>query len=489
MKNLLKQTLFFTVSLLIFQACTDNMDDKSIPIQDFIWKGLNLYYLWQEDVPDLSDAKLADQRALNSFLFRFSDATELFNSLLYQKGTVDRFSVIYSDYNILEQALQGTLKNNGVDYELVYKNNSTTAIFGWVRYILPNSNASHSTIKRGDIFYAVNGTQLTVTNYRSLLDADNYTLNLADYNNGIITPNGRSVTLTKIEFSENPVLLNQTYSINGHKIGYLVYNSFYSNYDEQMNAAFGQFAADGVTDLILDLRYNTGGSINTATRLASMITGSFEGQPFVKQQWNSKIQSYLNSTNPSILINRFTNSLQNGAAINSLHLNRVYILTSHRTASASELVINGLKPYINVVQIGNVTVGKNVGSITIYDSPTFDSNNKNMSHKYAMQPLVLKTVNRDDFGEYQNGLIPMIKIEEDLGNLSQLGNIDEPLLRTAINQITGIRARNRIGARDFNSSTNFRTFKDVRVIDHHIQNEMYLDKVPNEILNLIKPLN
>lgn len=483
MKKTFQYLILLSIPLFVFQSCSDDLDDKKVPVQDFIWKGLNLYYLWQEDVPDLSDNKFATQQDLNLYLTRFSDPVELFNSLLYQKKIIDRFSVIFNDYTVLEQALQGTSKNNGVDYGLLYRKGSSSDIFGWVRYILPNSNASDKDIQRGDVFYAVNGIPLTVNNYNSLLQNDNYTLNLADYNNGAITPNGKSVTLTKTEFSENPVLIHQTYTINNHKIGYLVYNGFYGNYDNEMNAAFGQFAADGVTDLVLDLRYNSGGLITSSARLASMITGQFTGQVFAKQQWNNKVEAYINKINPNLLINYFTNQLQNGTAINSLNLNRVYILTSARTASASELLINGLKPYINVIQIGDITIGKNVGSITLYDSPNFGSNNKNSGHKYAMQPLVLKTVNRDGFGDYQDGIIPTVVLKEDLSNLSQLGDINEPLLGTAINQITGKRMRF-----DSGSSANFRTFRDARFIDNRIQDEMYLDEVPQEILNMIVPL-
>jgi len=89
-----------------------------------------------------------------------------------------------------------------------------------------------------------------------------------------------------------------------------------------------------------------------------------------------------------------------------------------------------------VIQIGDVTVGKNVGSTTLYDSPDFSASNRNPNHKYAMQPLVIKTINKVGFGDYQNGLIPTISLTEDIGNLSQLGNINEPLLSTALGHIS-----------------------------------------------------
>ena len=107
-----------------------------------------------------------------------------------------------------------------------------------------------------------------------------------------------------------------------------------------------------------------------------MITGQFTGKVFAKQQWNAKINAYFEAENPAALFNYFTDKMEN-AAINSLKLSKVYILTSKSSASASELVINGLKPHITVVQIGDVTVGKNVGSVTVYDSPTFGKENRN----------------------------------------------------------------------------------------------------------------
>ena len=422
---------FFLFLLVIPFGCTD-MDDKPIPtsleIKDFVWKGMNLYYLWQADVPDLADNRFASQTQLNTFLEPFATPTDLFNALRVPSPT-DRFSVIYSDYSVLEGVLSGNTLNNGVDYGLRYKSGSTTDIYGWIRYIIPNSDASTKAIFRGNIFYAINGTPLTIDNYRALLANDTYTVNFADYNGGAITPNGQSLSLTKTALAENPILLSTVINQGTHNIGYLMYNGFYPSYDNQLNTAFGSFASQNVTDLVLDLRYNSGGSVNTATKLASMITGQFSGQLFAKQQWNAKAQAYFLSNNPGSLENKFI------AGLNGLNLNRVYILTTKASASASELVINCLKPYVTVVQIGDVTTGKNVGSITLYDSPTYAKTNVNPNHKYAMQPIVLKIVNKNGFGDYTAGISPTTSLPENLNNLGVLGNLDEPLLNAAINQI------------------------------------------------------
>jgi len=482
MKLFLKITLALVLLTCVFISCEDK-DDIPVPatleVNDFIWKGLNLYYYWQEESLDLADTRFNTQSQLNSFLADFSTPENLFEHLIVDRS-IDRFSVLFDDYDVLQGVLQGTAKNNGVDFGLVYKQGSQTEIFGWVRYVLPNSDAASKPIQRGDIFYAVNGTPLTVNNYQQLLSAEDYTLNLADFDGGAITPNGESVSLTKTEYSENPVYYTNVYTYGDKKIGYLVYNGFFSGFDSQLNQAFNSFSAQGVTHLIVDLRYNSGGSVNTATYLASMITGQFDGQVFAKQQWNQKVEDFYNESNPELLINRYTNSLGNGTPINSLNLTKVYVITSKSSASASELLINGLNPYIDVVQIGDVTTGKNVGSITVYDSPTFGSQNKNPNHKYAMQPIVLKIVNKDGFGEYQDGLQPSTLLKENLGNLGTLGDVEEPLLSTTIGIITSsgrmIRQQPSVQMREFKNAKELRT----------LGTEMYLDEVPEGFDQLLR---
>ena len=471
--------LIFGVTLQSCEVQNDNAVPEEIAIQNFIWKGLNLYYLWQADVPNLADSRFRDQSELNDFLNGYPDPNNLFQNLLNKPRSlfpnpseaIDRFSVIFGDYYELEGILSGTTKNNGADFALYYKAGSQTEIFGVVRYILPNSDAASKNISRGTIFYAVDGVSITKNNYRALLSSDSYTLNFADYDNGNVTPNGQSVSLTKTVLSENPVLISNIVDSGSHRIGYLMYNGFYPNYESQLNAAFANLKAQNITELVLDLRYNSGGSIATATRLASMITGQFPNQIFGKEQWNAKLEDYYSAQNPSALYNLFTTRLGNGETISSLNLTKIYILTTKSTASASELIINGLKPYINVIQIGDTTVGKNVGSITLYDSPSFTKDGINTGHRYAMQPLVLKIVNKVGFGDYTNGLEPNIMLKEDFANLGILGNTNEPLLNEAINTIIG-------SGRTIPSHRvrHFEAFQDTRTITR-LKSEMYSDHI------------
>jgi carboxyl-terminal processing protease len=498
MKKTLQSALLLFVVFFAFQSCQD-MDDVAAPnnldIQDFIWKGLNQYYLWQADVPNLADDRFANQTQLNAFLKGYPVPEDLFDALRVDK-TIDRFSWIVPDYLVLEQELQGTSLNNGVDFRLSYKPGSTTDLIGFVRYILPNSNASTKDIKRGYFFDAINGTPLTTSNYQSLLAADNYTLNFADYNGTSFISNGKTVALTKTILDENPIFINKVIHSGTHSIGYLMYNGFYSNYDAQLNDTFGTLKNQNITELVLDLRYNGGGSVESATRLASMITGSYTGKIFAKQQWNAKINAFFESENPEALNDNFVDKIDM-TPINSLNLTKIYILTSNNTASASELIINGLKPYIEVIQIGDYTTGKNVGSVTLYDSPTFGKTKRNPNHRYAMQPIVLKIVNSVGFGDYQEkGLEPTFRLKEYINTLGVLGHSEiklinskeeltsnEPLLDMAFAKITGrTTTTNRI-----NQSTQGKDliyFSDSKSMNG-LQNQMYLEKAPEGLLRAL----
>lgn len=454
----MKKTLLGLLFLGIFFLSCSSDDNNPQPepnvelnneVNDFIWKGLNDFYLWKDNVANLTDNQDDNQNDYYTFLNSSGEPEDLFESLLFQPETIDKYSWIVDDYIELEQQFSGVSKSNGVDFQLVRLSGSDD-IFGYVKLILPNSDASNKDIRRGDLFLEVNGQQLTLNNYRQLLfgENDNYTLGLAKIENNIIDTTGETINLTKQVYTENPVYLTKTFERNGKKIGYLMYNRFTSNFDAELNAAFSQLKAEGVTDLILDLRYNGGGSVRTSTYLASMITGQFNDQLFARERWNTKWQQIFENEAPQFLVNNFTNQIRNTDSqgniilqetINSLNLNKLYIIATGDTASASELIINGLKPYIDVTLVGETTEGKAVGSITLYDSDNFfrTGENLNSNHFYAMQPITLEIVNK--LGENDiNGFPPDITLQEDLTNMGEIGEESDPLLERTLNEAAGV---------------------------------------------------
>ena len=440
----------FTLITLLFVGISCNKDENNfsddIEVQNFIWKGLNAYYFWQQDVEDLADTRFTSQNELNTFLEDYPEPSELFYTLLNDYPNVDEYSWIVDDYVALEQQLQqGVSGTTGAEFGLTFETGSATDIYGYIKYIVPGSDAATKNIQRGDIFYAVDGVELTADNFRQLLfssTSNGYTLNLADYNGGNPTDNGQSVSLTKTEVQENPVFITNTFDVPGKKVGYLMYNGFTSAFNNELNDAFATLKNEGVTDLVLDLRYNPGGSVQTATYLSSMVTGQFTGELLIQEKWNDKWQNYFEQNNPSRLVNNFVDRTVEGNVLNSLNLNDVVILTTGSSASASELVINGLNPYINVTTIGTKTEGKYVASITLYDSDNYGREGASSNHFWAMQPIVLEIQNK--LGENdKDGFEPTIPLPEDKNNLGVLGEATEPLLARALMYIeTGMRVSN-----------------------------------------------
>ncbi|MGB6269699.1 MAG: S41 family peptidase [Olleya sp.] len=442
----MKKTWIYAIVLFVslsITSCFEDQDDNPIAdtdIKDFVWKGLNLWYFWQGEVNDLADDRFANSTDYTSFLNSYASPDALFEDLLF---TDDRFSWITDDYFELNNALNGVTKSNGMEFGLGTINGGPD-VFGAVQYILPNTSASSSSLQRGDIFLTVNGTQLTESNFGSLLFSDNdtYTIGLAelDVNNNLVLT-GETVTLTKQVYEENPIFIANTFTVDGIKVGYLMYNRFTSNFDQQLNTVFGTFVAEGVQELVLDLRYNPGGSVTSAIQLSSMIAGQPTTDLFLKQRWNAKIQAVFTDEEVS---RNFVNQLSDGTAINTLNLDKVYILAQRSSASASELVINCLQPYLDVIHIGSTTRGKNEFSITLYDNPECSFLNfsgcdsaPNPNHTWAMQPLVGKNENADGFYQYEAGLDPTLPLAETVSNYGVLGQQDEPLLARAIQHLTG----------------------------------------------------
>ena len=494
MKNI-KILLLICMASFTVTSCFEDMDDSAVfgrDLNDFVWKGMNSIYVYKDNIPNLANDNFATNEEYRTYLNSFSSPEDLFESLIYLRQDVDRYSRIYSNYFDLEQLLEGTTLNNGMAYGLVKLPNAANDIIGYVRYVLPNTDAETKGITRGMIFNSIDGTILTENNFQDLLSPTTYTVDWAFYdNNGtpetrtddIIISNDTSVSLTKSAYTENPILTHNVLNIDGNSIGYLMYNNFRienANLDE-LNGVFAEFQTAGISDLVLDLRYNGGGSVSTAIWLASMITGQYTGELFFKENWNSEIQASIEQTNPESLINPFvnemikrntSNSITYQQSINSLNLNKIYIITTGSTASASELVINGLTPYLQegLVKIGTVTRGKPQASVTIYDSPNFTRSNVNSSHTYAMQPLIYESENANGFSEYYNGINPSLGfgISENYDELGQLGDVNERLLAEAIADITGLgRATNaterpakQIGDQNFNNPFAFDMIND-----------------------------
>ena len=486
--NKFKFGLIALLSVILISCHEDNDDniDPSQPstvvideIKDFVWKGMNAVYLYKDEIPDLANDRFSTNQQYADYLDGFATPETLFESLLYQPEIVDRFSFITDDYIALEQSFSGTRLDNGLRYYSFALPSNPNQLGLAIRQVIKDSPGDQQNLTRGTYITQIDGTTITSANVGSLLSSDTYTLHLADYDDNGTTStsddtfvaNGTTVTLTKIEFTTNPVQITNIIDVDGEKLGYLFYNAFTADFNSQLNEAFGVFKSNNVQHLVIDLRYNGGGSVNSARLLGSMITGDFTGQTFSKLVYNRGLQ-YKTSTF------QFVNSF-NDQAVNSLNLKKVYVLTSSGTASASELIINSLEPYIDVVQIGLTTVGKTQASITIYDSENLGRENANPAHTYAMQPLVANSINVNDVAVPGTGLTPDIEIGEAILTLGTLGDPNEPFLAEAINDIRGLGRKSLIEGKENNIPID----KLLRI--DRFEQELYIDQelIPSTLFN------
>ncbi len=457
-----KQTLALAAAMLAF-ACQNEEDQTppvaaspNVAVNQWILNVMSEVYLWLDDM----GTPIADD----------SDPEEYFDALL--NTPTDRFSVIYPDYQELINSLSGISLEAGYEFILYRQSSENNNVIAEISYIKKNSPASNVDLKRGDFIYEINGTQITLNNYLELLDAieGTHSLSYARYNEAeeqyYAMP---EVTLTAVQLAENPNFLDTVYTIDNEKIGYLVYHFFAPGtsdnataYDDEMDEIFANFKAEGIDHLILDFRYNGGGYVSSAVNLASLIApGVGTSSVFSKTKYNSFLMENVPSL--SDVKTAFEAKTQNLG--NTLANNRVYVLTSSRTASASELIVNGLKPYMDVFLIGNVTYGKNVGSIAFEDE-------ENEDNAYGILPIVSQSFNSLDQSEYSEGFTPNISVLESQEPLLPFGDTNELLLRTAISQITGVASGGRfkqLDRQDVGSSLDHKPRTGVQ-IEKPIQN-------------------
>lgn len=454
----LKYLILILLVGLGFTSCSKDSDadadaiKNAVPdeINDFVWKAMNSWYYWQSNVANLSDSKTASTNSYANFINgKTPDA--LFYSLLYQRGTVDRFSWIENSNEVVYASkIAEVKKSGGFSYGVYPKDAASINLVALINYVVPGSPAALAGLKRGDVITKINGKQLTSSNYDQLTDTQ-MVLTLAATvtltNSALVTTDkATTVSVTQVDIDENPVAYYEKKVYGSKNIGYLVFNSFKSDYNDELNAAFAKMQSDGINELVLDLRYNGGGSLETAIALAQMINGSFTNKPYIYLDFNDKHNSndgfeYLSDKVRVFNLVDNEPTYQREESVNSLALTKIYVLVSFQTASASELTIQCLKKYISVTTIGENTVGKFVGSNTLYDCPTYNYTsyaNRSTKHKWQLQPITFKYYNKDKDAN-PSKITPDYEINpySTFLNLVEFGNVKDPCLKKALELITG----------------------------------------------------
>ena len=355
---------------------------------ELIYKTMKTTYLWYDRVP------LIDYEIYNS-------PEDLINDLRYSE--LDKWSYITTEeeyQNLFEEG-----RYIGLGFGLEYLTNSERAI----SFVYNNSPAHSAGIVRGDSLLAVNGKTVTEIENNNLWDTifgedevgEAVLLKIKKSTGSIIDLN-----LQKAWVDINAVLHSEIIEQNSVKIGYLVFNRFLETAENELNTVFSNFKQAGIQELILDLRYNTGGRIGIANHLAGLIAGSYvDGQVFYK---------FIHNNNYGV----WDFEYEFEKPENVLDLNQVAVITREKTCSASEAIINGLRPFISVVTIGDATCGKPVG---MRGYKIFDMH---------ISPIEFEGKNALNEGGYFNGFSPTCYAEDDL--LRSFGDLEEDSLYEAL---------------------------------------------------------
>lgn len=393
----------------------------------WIYDVMNEWYLWNEEMPKPSDA-----------LF-FGEPETFFKKLIVSK---DKYSYMETTGGDEEATRAIDLRSSyGMDFALyvdpVTQSQSSPERVARVLYVLPGSPADDAGVKRGQWITGIQGETLTTKNYLGLVSGPSTTVvtSILNYNNpdSLYWQTGDTLTLSASRHMEdNPFYVDTLYQLQGHRIAYLMYNRFSTGpndtgnetqYNAQMRTIFQRFKAQEPTDFILDLRYNPGGYLSCAQVLASLLAPTEAmGKIFCKLEFNKVKSANSNEVFP------FDEALTGGAG---LALSRIYIITSSTTASASESVINGLRPFLgddNVILVGSRTEGKNVASLS-FKSP----------YDYTLHPIVATVYNGNDESDYANGFAPTVSVDElqSIAPFYPLGDLRELMLNTTLATIFG----------------------------------------------------
>ncbi|WP_281614298.1 S41 family peptidase [Flammeovirga sp. SubArs3] len=411
-KNLI-QSLFV---LLIISSCTKDEPDFSpastVDNRDYLKELMESWYLWNDELP------------ANITPSNYSNQDEMLLSL---RNEQDRWSNIEDKaaYEAYYESGQVTDENTGAHgIYLQYDEQNDL----YVRFSYPGSAANTAGLKRGTKIQKVNGLDVASSTWEEISESMGENnlgvtntfeieipeiMNFVDGQSISVPSEIKEITISKEAVIISPVLHSSVITVdqNGQdvKVGHVVFKSFIETASVALNEVFADFKAQGVTEVVLDMRYNGGGRVDIAAELCGYLApSSAAGKDIFRYRHNE--QQTENNEDYSL-------ELQS----ENLNLERVFMLTTANTASASELMINALRPFMDVQVVGQNTHGKPVGSYG------FENND------FIYSVISLRILNADDEGDYFEGLpVNQSAIDDPSYYWS---DVREPMLYQALHQI------------------------------------------------------
>jgi len=386
----LLSALIVIFSLTSFFSCSSlqpepEPEDKTA--NEYIYEKFQDWYLWNDQLPTIDPNGIETQEALIDSI----------------KVPQDRwsFSASLTSIKKLFEGGKYTGFGGGMVLDAEHKIRLT--------YVYDESPFGRAGAMRGWEIKTIDGyTSSQLDSVNSILSKkETVTFEFADLNN-----NPQTATLTREEIVMNTVLYSTVFKIDQHKIGYFVFDSFLETSSAELDSVFALFKRENVTELIVDVRYNGGGLNTIAYKLTAMIAGSKVSDQVISMMIHNNKHSKNNSTEKSTY---------DGV---SLELDRVFFITTGETASASELVINSLTPYMDVYLTGSPTHGKPVG-MYIFEIAKLD---------LAILPISFKTTNSLGYGDYYDGFPVNVDETDDL--VHNWGDPEEAMLKSTLTSIT-----------------------------------------------------
>jgi C-terminal processing protease CtpA/Prc len=396
-------------------ASTGTTTTDAVDIRDSAYYYSLLYYLWNKNLPDYAkwyNSTNGDliKNSLTTFkphnfanldsIMEGSTGIRYYSDKNTSGKNLDRYSFAYSQVD-WESTSTGT--SLGFGFSRGYWSENDLRVV----YVYKNSAIGKAGVKRGWKIQSINGISAIYANESSLSStiSNNNTCTFV-----FLKPDNTETTmrLTKASYIANFVVQDTVVVKGQNKIGYIVLNSFLGDDDGQstkteLDNAISNLKATGITDLVIDLRYNGGGYTSVAEYFSNLVApSSAKGKLMYSYQYNDLLMEYFSSQNYST-----KNYFDNNAA--NFDLSRIVFITSGSTASASELLINNLRPYMNVKLVGTTTYGKPVG----FPSILIEMSKTDKTQNYYIFPIAFKTVNANNQTDYYDGFTVDSEREDD----------------------------------------------------------------------------
>ncbi len=399
-------------------------------------------YLWNDNIPKLELDYSVDYQ---SFLKSMLDGVASFDNANKDDGVLigdQRIYFTYIDSNApISRAVgdqindSGIMSIGGASFEV---EGGGMALGLVIRLVAPDTEAAKAGIKRGDFITKVNGITVTESNYQSLASSIfkgnvTVTVNDVDFTGSaaVVTPRC-DISFSSSAYTDPAIYkASVATTASGKKVGYLLHMGFDMAYDEQMIDIFNQFKTEGIDELIIDLRYNPGGMVLSSTVLGTLVAGSqHKDKIYLRTTYNStrtakgeKGEYFIgNPSNPENPEGYQNIAKALDAAVG---LKRVFVITSGTTASASELLINGLRGIgIEVNTIGLRTLGKNAGMEGIRQSF--------LRYVFTFYPITFYCENAQGFRDYAGGFPADLELDETTIYPGDFGTSADYLSRAAL---------------------------------------------------------